>query len=128
MSESADSPDRRQRDRRNIDRRRTQRHYLDADIRFLRAGGAPHEILEGELLDVSRTGLRLALRNALVPDDRLLIEVRDQARACFNLTAVVVWVEPHAPGGVLVGCELCVDLSPKQHARLKQLAFGTRSP
>jgi hypothetical protein len=122
MSDRRDFDDRRQR----TDRRRTQRHLLDAEIRFLRSGGVPNAILGGELLDVSATGLRLAIDEPLSDGEKLLIEVRDHDQVCFNLTAAVVWTETNDAGEQTVGCELCVDLSPRQYARLRQLAALSR--
>jgi hypothetical protein len=98
-------------DRRAADRRRSCRHRAEAAIRFLRAGGEIPEVLPGELLDVSATGVRLLLDGPLAEGDRLMIEIRDEDRRCVNLAADVVWVE--STGGCFrIGCQLPVSLTP----------------
>ena len=109
-------------DRRTADRRDSIREPSEARIRFLRAGTSTDEILAGELLDASVTGVRLLLEEQLLPTEKLLIEVRDGGNRCFNLTAEVVWSEPAGDHHYRVGCELCVELSAKQHALLNRLA------
>lgn len=98
------------------------REPSEARIRFLRAGTSTDEILGGELIDASITGVRLLLQDQLLPTEKLLIEVHDDQNRCFNLTAEVVWSETADEHYYRVGCELCVELSAKQHAMLNRLA------
>jgi len=113
---------RRARDRRTSDRRSADRHTLGAGIRFLRAGSSTEQILSGELLDVSASGIRIALDEPLAAGEKVLVEVRDHEERCFNMTAEAVWVELLEDGRHQVGCELCVDLSDRQLRTLKRFA------
>lgn len=114
-------------DRRTEDRRSDNRLPSDARIRFLRAGPSADEVLHGELFDVSASGIRILLPQPLTADEKLLVEVRDAEKHCFNLTAKVVWNKPDPDGQHQVGCELLVDLSERQLELLKELAAAPRS-
>jgi hypothetical protein len=114
-------------ERRAADRRETPRHALAGSVRFLRVGGAADRVLAGELLDVSTTGIRLRLQEELQPADAILVEVRDAENRCFNLSAEVVWIERETGDTQEVGCELRLDLTPKQYSLLKELAADPAS-
>jgi hypothetical protein len=123
MSDRRDSDScRRSQDRRSTDRRLADRVTLDAGIRFLRAGSSKEQILSGELLDVSASGIRIALQAPVAVGEKVLVEVRDDAEQCFNMIADVVWAEPLNDGRHRVGCELCADLNARQLRTLKKLA------
>ena len=109
-------------DRRIADRRDEPRDKFETEIRFLRAESSADEILHGELLDVSATGIRVLLDDPLELSDRILVEVRGPGNRCFNLTAQVIWLERHGDHRQLVGCELCVELTAKQRALLQKLS------
>ena len=116
-------PRRQDTDRRVADRRNPRRQFSDAPIRFLRAATTTAEcVLEGELLDASSSGVRLLLGGRLEVGEKLLVEVRDGDRGCFNLTAEVVWCEPADDDRFEVGCNLCVDLSARQFDYLQRLS------
>ena len=109
-------------DRRTADRRDENRNVLEAQIRFLKAGASVDDALCGELLDVSAAGLRMVLDEPLNLGDTILVEVRPQDERCFNFTARVVWSEPHDSDRHRVGCELRVELTPKQWKVLEQIS------
>ncbi len=109
-------------DRRKGDRRQTRRESVPAPIRFLREQDGKTHVLSGQLVDASPTGVRILLDSALEQEERILIEVRGGQGECFNLAADVVWVEHQPDRRCLVGCELRVDLTKRQFARLKSLA------
>lgn len=113
------SPRRNTTDRRAEDRRDTPRLNTQVDIRFMRAD-APGEILYGQLLQASPTGVRLLLDTPVVADERLLIEVRFE-QTCFNLTAIARWIEIASNSWFQVGCELSVELTSKQLRTLKKI-------
>lgn len=108
--------------RRSSDRREDLRESLATGIRFVRAGTPIREILRGEILDVSATGICLLLKDRLELADRMLVEVRGLEQRCFNLTAEVVWVERDPGGRYRTGCELRVPLTDKQQDMLQQFA------
>jgi len=112
--------------RRDADRRFEERNESKTGVRFLRASDAANEVLHGELLDASATGIRVLLDKPLDESEKLLVEVRDTEDHCFNLMVEVIWTEV-AEGRFHIGCELCVELSARQHALLKQLVANTRS-
>ncbi|NOX54621.1 MAG: PilZ domain-containing protein [Planctomycetes bacterium] len=112
-------------DRRKADRRQDPREPFEAPIRFLRSVNGGMEVLSGELMDVSASGIRILLDKALEQGERILVEVRLSSGECFNLSAQVVWVEHQPDRRCLVGCELQVDLTKRQFARLRALAAET---
>ena len=111
--------------RRGLDRREEPQGACETGIRFLRDGSSPIDVLTGELLDASLTGARLLLNQELGSGDRILVEVRTENGACFNLTAQIVWTEPVENDRFRVGCELCVELSRKQLTALQEFATST---
>ena len=121
-------------DRRNLgdrrhgfDRRDRTRHPLTAELRFLRAGADPAQVLQGELLDVSATGIRISLDQQLKAGENLLVEMRGPDQRCLNLTAQVVWSEPAPEAGHRVGCELRMEMSRSQRNLLRTL-IGETAP
>lgn len=115
-------PDRRRPvDRREQDRRNQSRQPTNSQLRLLRSGLNDHEVLAGELRDVSATGVRLETDRPLRLGERVLVEIREPGQRCFNLPAEVVWVERGAKRNHAVGCELRVDMTRKQFARLREM-------
>lgn len=113
-------------DRRDADRRFDGRDDSKAGVRFLRAGSSLNEVLHGQLLDASATGIRVLLEEPLEESEKLLVEVRTAQDHCFNLMVEVIWAEV-TEDRFHVGCELCVELSSRQHALLKQLVADVSS-
>lgn len=113
-------------DRRFQDRREVPRLASDASVRFLRVEGERHQVLSGELLDASPTGVRLLLDEPLAQREKLIVEVRSSANQCVNLTAQVVWCECADQGQFKVGCALAAELTDRQYARLNQIATARR--
>ncbi|MDA1017853.1 MAG: hypothetical protein O3A00_25775 [Planctomycetota bacterium] len=112
-------PRRKPSDRRELDRRDTPRQDAQVDIRFMRAE-LPGDILFGQLMQASPTGVQLMLDQELSVGERLLIEVR-QHDACFNLTGTVKWSESASRAWFRVGCQLAIELNAKQHRTLKRI-------
>lgn len=117
MSERRQPPDRRA----QSDRRDYLRVQTSGQVRFLRAGENADEVLAAELVDVSHTGVRIQSDDPLIPGERIVVEVRDEEKHCFNLSAQVVWVESEPFDKHCVGCELRVELSRRQFSLLQQL-------
>jgi hypothetical protein len=113
-------------DRRNIDRRRSQRSPVDCQIRFMSAA-TPSTILQGSLLDASASGLRLALTHTISVGEKLLVEARRGLRVVCNVTVQVIWTELETDGQQTVGCESLTDLSPRQLSQLKSVAAEVAS-
>jgi hypothetical protein len=103
------------------DRRRSQRSPIDCQIRLLSAN-APSQIVQGNLLDASASGLRLMLSNPTKTGEKLLVEARRGSRVVCNVTVQVIWTEPESTGGYCAGCESLTDLSPRQLSQLKSVA------
>lgn len=82
-------------------------------------------MLEGALLDVSTTGVRLLLERPLEPAERILIELRDDDQGCLNLPAQVVWRESSGERHH-VGCELRLEMTRKQQALLRKFVSAPR--
>lgn len=111
-------------ERRNpTSRRRADCHIpLEVAVRFLRTGHSGEQVLQGELCNVSTSGIRVVLGRALRSSEKLLVEVREGRARSFDMTAQVVWTEALDDGRYQIGCELCVDLSANQLELPKQLA------
>jgi len=117
MNERRQPPDRRA----QSDRRDYLRVQTSGRVRFLRAGVNADEVLAAELVDVSHTGVRIESDEPLVPGERIVVEIRDDEKHCFNLSAQVVWVDSEPLDRHCVGCELRVELSRRQFSLLQQL-------
>ena len=126
MSDRRNQKPRRQNgERRTADRRTEPRESLETAIRFLRAGLSIDEVLTGDLVDVSPSGIRILLDTPLEQGDKFLVEVRGTEDSCFNLSAEAIWIE-HLPNRkCLIGCNLYVSLTNRQYARLQELATRT---
>jgi Tfp pilus assembly protein PilZ len=115
-------PDRRRpEDRREQDRRDAPRQSSSSSLRLLRSGLNDHEVLAGELQDVSSTGVRLETDRTLNLGERVLVEIRQSGKRCFNLPAEVVWVDSKAGRRPAIGCELRLDMTRKQFALLRDM-------
>jgi hypothetical protein len=112
---------RRPKDRREEDRRNAPRQVSSSRLRLLRSGLNDHEVLAGELQDVSPTGVRLETDRALNLGERVLVEIRETGKRCFNLPAEVVWVDSKAGRRPAIGCELRLDMTRKQFALLRDM-------
>jgi len=106
------TPRRQSTDRRTGDRRLTDRMESSVNVRFLRSGSESRDVLQGELLDASRS-------EQLHEAETMLIELWADQENCFNLSADVVWSVPAECDRYRVGCELRVDLSQRQFRLLK---------
>jgi hypothetical protein len=113
-------------DRRTADRRRSQRSPIDCQIRLLSAA-APSEILEGSLLNVSASGVKLVLSHPVASGEKLLVEARCGVRVLCSVTVQVIWSEPGSSGSHIVGCESVNTLSPRQLSQLKSAAVESAS-
>ena len=113
-------------DRRGADRRRSQRSPIDCQIRLLSAA-APSEILQGSLLNVSASGVKLVLSQPVASGEKLLVEARRGGRVLCNVTVQVIWTEPDSSGSHIVGCESVATLSPRQLSQLKSAAAESAS-
>jgi len=113
------TPRRQSTDRRTGDRRLTDRMESSVNVRFLRSGSESRDVLQGELLDASRSGIQLLLDEQLHEAETMLIELWADQENCFNLSADVVWSVPAECDRYRVGCELRVDLSQRQFRLLK---------
>lgn len=119
-------PDRRRTvDRREQDRRAQPRQTSNSQLRLLRSGLNDHEVFDGELRDVSKTGVRLETDRPLTLGERVLVEIREPGQRCFNLPAEVVWVEAGAKRHHSVGCELRLDLTRKQFGLLRDMVSAS---
>ena len=108
-------------DRRGPDRRRSHRSPIDCQIRLLSAA-APSEILQGSLLNVSVSGVKLLLSQSVAAGEKLLVEARRGASVLCNVTVQAIWSEPESDGRHIIGCESLSTLSPRQLSQLKSAA------
>lgn len=117
MSERRTSADRRMRDR-----RRYERSAVNCQIRLL-SDATPSNIVQGSVLDVSETGLRLTLTQPIAVGEKLLIEARRGTRVVCNVTAHVVRSVIAENGQCIVGCESILPLSDRQLSQLKAVSM-----
>ena len=109
-------------ERREVERRDSPRFPVAASVRFLRAAADGPEVIDGDVLDASLTGMRVILDRAVRKNEQLLVEVSSDFHGGFNVTAQIMWVEETPEECFIVGCEFCTILSLKQRAQLQRLS------
>ncbi len=109
-------------ERRDIERRDSPRFPVAASVRFLRTTSETPEIIDGDVIEASLTGMRVELDQPVRKGEQLLIEVSSQLNGGFNVTAQIMWVEIGLNDRHIAGCEFCTILSLKQRAQLQRLA------
>ena len=65
-----------------------------------------HQSYETQLVNVSRSGIRLRIPVALSPDQVITVTVTDSDGLNLNLTAVVRWCTQQEQNAWNIGCEL----------------------
>ena len=109
-------------ERREEERRESLRFPVSASVRFLRAADDGPEVIDGEVLEASLTGMRVVLDQAVRKNEQLLVEVASDFHGGFNVTAQIMWVEETPEECFIAGCEFCTILSLKQRAQLQRLS------
>jgi PilZ domain-containing protein len=109
-------------ERREGERRESPRFPVTASVRFLRATDNGPELIEGDMLEASLTGMRVSLGRPVRKGEQLLVEVCTEWHGNFSITAQIMWVERDAEDWHIAGCEFCSILSLKQRAQLQRLA------
>ena len=109
-------------ERREDERRDSPRFSIHADVRFLRATADGPEVIDGEVLEASLTGMRVILDQPVRKNEQLLVEVNSEFNGGFNVTAQIMWVELDLNDRHIAGCEFCTILSLKQRAQLQRLS------
>lgn len=113
--------DRREGVRRNSDRRRPRLAVPGFSVRILKAGIDGQSLIDGRLIDISLTGIQLAVSPsaAFAIDDVLLVDVRLED-GCLNLSAKVARTRLEA-GSQIIGCRLASPPPPEKLAILRRL-------
>ena len=109
-------------ERREIERRDAPRFPVSASVRFLRAAADGPEVIDGDVIEASLTGMRVVLDQPVRKNEQLLVEVNSDFHGGFNVTAQIMWVEDSPEGYFIAGCEFCTILSLKQRAQLQRLS------
>lgn len=109
-------------ERRDGERRGSPRFPVSASVRFLRPTEPLPEVIHGEVIEASLTGMRVVLEQPVRKGEQLLVEVSTELHGGFNITAQIMWVEQQDEGCHIAGCEFCTILSLKQRAQLQRLA------
>lgn len=109
-------------ERRDTERRETPRFTVAASVRFLRANDDEPDVIDGDVIEASLTGMRVVLNQPVRKNEQLLVEVTSEFHGGFNVTAQIMWVESTPEGSYIAGCEFCSILSLKQRAQLQRLA------
>jgi hypothetical protein len=109
-------------ERREIERRESPRFPVSASVRFLRTTGDGPEVIDGDVIEASLTGMRVVLDKPVRKNEQLLVEVQSELHGGFNVTAQIMWVEHTPEDCYIAGCEFCTILSLKQRAQLQRLA------
>ncbi len=107
---------------REEERRDSPRFPVTASVRFLRTTAEPPEVIDGDVIEASLTGMRVELDQPVRKGEQLLVEVSSQLHGSFNVTAQIMWVELGLGDRHIAGCEFCTILSLKQRAQLQRLA------
>lgn len=109
-------------ERREEERRDSPRFPVSASVRFLRATADVPDVIDGDVMEASLTGMRVVLDQAVRRTEQLLVEVSSDFHGGFNVTAQIMWVEETPEGCFIAGCEFCTILSLKQRAQLQRLS------
>ena len=109
-------------ERREDERRESPRFPVFASVRFLRANADVPDVIDGDVVEASLTGMRVELDQPVRKGEQLLVEVSSQQHGSFNITAQIMWVEVGYNERYIAGCEFCTILSLKQRAQLQRLA------
>ena len=109
-------------ERREIERRDSPRFPVSAGVRFLRTAADFPEVIDGDVIEASLTGMRVVLERPVRKNEQLLVEVTSDFHGGFNITAQIMWVEETPEDYYIAGCEFCSILSLKQRAQLQRLA------
>ena len=104
------------------ERRGSPRFPVTASVRFLRATDTDPELIEGDMVEASLTGMRVVLDKPVRKGEQLLVEVSTEKHGNFSITAQIMWVERDPEDWYIAGCEFCTILSLKQRAQLQRLA------
>lgn len=119
------NPPQERQDRRCKNRRVTKRTESSSEtgIRIMRSG-KDTQVLQAELVDASKIGLRVLSSEDVRESETLLVEVRAPNR-CFNLAGTVVWSTPTEDGRFRLGCDLIKDVSAEDFAVIRALLEAT---
>ena len=109
-------------ERRETERRDSPRFPVTAGVRFLRAADDGPDVIDGDVMEASLTGMRVVLDQPVRKNEQLLVEVTSEFHGGFNVTAQIMWVESTPEECYIAGCEFCSILSLKQRAQLQRLA------
>jgi hypothetical protein len=104
-------------DRRDGDRRPAR---AGARVEVRRRDAGPGPDLAIALLDVSPSGLKVAIRGTVAAGDRLLIAVGPPGESSEYRGAVVRWCVPGAEGTALVGVRLQRPLTATELAEVSE--------
>lgn len=115
--------ERRSTGRRSSERRRPRLAVPGLPARLLRGSGDAKTVATGRLINISPTGVRLAVDQEARVGDLLLIEVRLPSNSTLNLAARVAWSRPQ-DGAFSVGCRLSAPPAGEKLAELRRLASG----
>lgn len=105
-----------------LERRKSPRFSVSADVRFVRSKPGLSEVITGEILDASLKGMRAVLDQPVRKGEELHIEVRTPQHGQFQIEVQVMWAEVGVDGRYITGCEFCSILTLKQRAQLQRLA------
>lgn len=105
-----------------MERRESPRFPVSASVRFLRATADGPQLIDGEVIEASLTGMRVILDKPVRKNEQLLVEVSSEFHGGFNVTAQIMWFERTPEDCYIAGCEFCSILSLKQRAQLQRLA------
>ena len=109
-------------ERREVERRESPRFPVAAGVRFLRAAADGPEVIDGDVMEASLTGMRVVLDQPVRKNEQLMVEVSSDFHGGFNVTAQIMWVERTPEDCYIAGCEFCTILSLKQRAQLQRLS------
>ncbi len=109
-------------ERRDGERRESPRFPVSASVRFLRATSSQPDVIDGEVMEASLTGMRVVLQQSVRKGEQLLVEVATEMHGGFSITAQIMWVEQSDDDCHIAGCEFCTILSLKQRAQLQRIS------
>ena len=101
-------------------REKNRQSFEDVRIRLLRGLACDAVPLSGDLIDASRTGVRLRLDEYVEEGEPILVEVHQQ-ETVLTFSAKVLWTR-ETNDSLQAGCALKAPLTAKQAGELRKLA------
>jgi hypothetical protein len=80
----------------NPEHRESPRFPVAAGVRILRAAEDGSDVIDGDVMEASLTGMRVVLDQPVRKNEQLLVEVTSEFHGGVNVTAQIMWDREHS--------------------------------